>query len=77
MILLKSQKAEEIRKLLKNVEVKNIVQMLHHQGVLSNDRHTTVYEVLRGESDQIFFLEAVVKIARVLVSLKAERAENI
>lgn len=74
MRLIGTEKAKEIRAVLRGENVKGICSDLYKQGVITSPRDQTVWEVLRGDSRKIDTLEAVVKEAR---RLKAERAARI
>lgn len=77
MIKLESNKVEEVKGLLKQVKVAAVCRSLFKKGRISSPRPATVWEVLRGESDNLDTLNEVVKEARRIVAKKKKQLEKL
>ena len=75
--MLTDEKRQEIESLLEKVNVTGICRELYRKRKIPNSRTATVYEVLRGKSENFDFLAAVVKEARLIVKQRSKKVQSL
>lgn len=70
-------KREEIKQALRGVSVADICRQLHKKGKISSARAATVWEVLRGDSENFNTLLEVVKEAKRRKQAAAKKLANL